>query len=611
MFLDWAALNPIVQALGWALIHFLWQGALVGAFFALSVRLLREAPPAIRYWLGLACLAALAAAPVITFCIVYPQVTPTGGGHTLVLGAFSATAAASAVDPAVSWPGVLERFLPWVVAAWAVGVVLHSGRVFLKWRRMRRLARVGVRTPSESLLLRAAELSELFGIRRAVTILESTLVEVPTVLGWLKPVILLPTASLVGLSPRQLELVIAHELSHVRRWDYLVNLLQVCVETALFYHPVVAWISRRVREEREKCCDDLVVDTCGNRLEYAKALTNLESIRSGDMLPALAATDGQLFERIERIVCNHAAEPRDAVAGNTLFLVIVGLTVMAAGRLADPLGAFEAQRARVGDALVNELLLATVPMHSQALLAPLENARISADADPVAVPKVEAARESPAPASVVEERRVAVSETDAPVAGAEVATARPEREVVAEQNMNKASAAIASAARALEMLAPANIEIPAPSVEQEPAPRRVTPETQRVVADRFAEPQPEVLVRVPPEYPVRARLAGQRGFVEVQFSLNADGKPVEVEIVDSRPRRVFDRAALRAIRQWRFDPTSMARSDVERVTQRFDFNLSGNAAPFVGVQDCRPLTGTRICRSDSPTALMAREATSP
>ena len=98
----------------------------------------------------------------------------------------------------------------------------------------------------------------------------------PTVIGWLKPVVLLPASALAGLTPRQLEAILAHELAHIRRHDYLVNLLQTLVETLLFYHPAVWWLSRRIRVERENCCDDLAVSLCGDPVAYAAALADLE-----------------------------------------------------------------------------------------------------------------------------------------------------------------------------------------------------------------------------------------------------------------------------------------------------------------------------------------------
>ena len=107
-------------------------------------------------------------------------------------------------------------------------------------------------------------------------------------IGWLRPVILFPASALTGLSAEQLEALLAHELAHIRRYDYLVNLLQTTVETLFFYHPAVWWVSAQVRQEREHCCDDLAVAACGDVLTYARALTALEQLRGSE--PQLAAS---------------------------------------------------------------------------------------------------------------------------------------------------------------------------------------------------------------------------------------------------------------------------------------------------------------------------------
>jgi beta-lactamase regulating signal transducer with metallopeptidase domain len=153
------------------------------------------------------------------------------------------------------------------------------------------MATRGVREASAEWQRVAEHLSESLGLRRAVRLLESAAVEVPSVLGSLRPVILLPASTLTGLTPEQIEMVLAHELAHIRRHDFLVNLLQALVETLMFYHPAVWWMSRRVRIERENCCDDLAVAVCGNPLQYARALTRLEELRAG------AHADGRGRER--------------------------------------------------------------------------------------------------------------------------------------------------------------------------------------------------------------------------------------------------------------------------------------------------------------------------
>jgi uncharacterized protein involved in exopolysaccharide biosynthesis len=144
------------------------------------------------------------------------------------------------------------------------------------------------------------------GVSRPVRLVRSALIEVPLVVGWLRPVILMPASSLLGLTPAQIEVILVHELAHIRRCDYLVNVLQKVVETLLFYHPAVWWISRSIREEREHCCDDLVVRICRDRMVYAQALFRLEQLRAVPAELALAATGGSLLRRVQRLL---AASP--------------------------------------------------------------------------------------------------------------------------------------------------------------------------------------------------------------------------------------------------------------------------------------------------------------
>jgi hypothetical protein len=163
---------------------------------------------------------------------------------------------------------------------------------------------------------------------------------VPTVVGWLRPVILVPTAALTGMSTQQLEAILAHELSHVRRHDYLVNLMQTLVETMLFYHPAVWWVSNRIRDERENCCDDVAVQACGDAVLYARALTRMEELRCSPLQPGLvmAADGGSLVQRVRRLV-GRGGEPAAPGAGVVVGAVLIGLSsllTVSTARSVDP-----------------------------------------------------------------------------------------------------------------------------------------------------------------------------------------------------------------------------------------------------------------------------------
>jgi hypothetical protein len=234
-----------------------------------------------------------------------------------------------------------------LILVWIAGVSMLSLRLLTGWIWVQRLRTRGNAPAADRWQQMAGRLSRRLHIGRAITLLESTLVEVPTVIGWLKPVVLLPASALAALSPQQLEAILAHELAHIRRHDYLVNLLQTLVETVLFYHPAVWWLSRRIRIERENCCDDLAVSLCGDPVAYAHALADLESLRpvpsafrrKHDDHIAMAATGGSLLERVRRLLgapSSHTGRAPAWLAGSVALLLLGGIALGADGVARQP-----------------------------------------------------------------------------------------------------------------------------------------------------------------------------------------------------------------------------------------------------------------------------------
>src|SRR5262245_23768942 len=142
------------------------------------------------------------------------------------------------------WSVRLSSLLPWIISLWLLGVIFFALRLFCGWLYTERLKFQGTRPPEEKWEQALRRLRSQLGVTSPVRLLESAMVKVPMALGWLRPVILLPASAVTGLTPQQLEAIIAHELAHIRRHDYLINLLQAVVETLLFYHPAVWWVSR-------------------------------------------------------------------------------------------------------------------------------------------------------------------------------------------------------------------------------------------------------------------------------------------------------------------------------------------------------------------------------
>ncbi len=222
--------------------------------------------------------------------------------------------------------------LPWLVIAWLLGASFSALRLAGGFVLAQRLKREPAPLVSDGWQETLARLMQRLRVSRPVRLCASALVEVPTVIGWLRPVVLLPACALTNLSAAQLEALIAHELAHIRRHDYLINLLQSVIETLLFYHPAVWWLSRRVRVEREHCCDDLAVAATGDVLVYARALATLETLRSRPAVSlAVAANGGSLMQRIQRLLRPQPAASGRAPMSIALALMLVALVAVFAG----------------------------------------------------------------------------------------------------------------------------------------------------------------------------------------------------------------------------------------------------------------------------------------
>ena len=291
---------------GWTLLHFCWQGALVAVLLACSLSLLSRRSPQMRYVACCLALLVMAGLPCLTYIRMassHPEAAEAVVGP-LVLS--SALGRLGGTTPAESWISQairgIDHSLPTVLILWCVGVLLILSRLGIGLAVARKIKSTEIGSIPHDLQVTFTQLLQRAIITRPVRLLASTLVEVPTLIGWMRPVILLPLACLSGLSSVQLEAVLAHELAHVRRHDYLINVLQSVIEALLFYHPAVWWVSRKIRAERESCCDDIAVKLVGDVLSYAKALSLLEEHRSTIPQPILEATGGVLVMRIKRLI---------------------------------------------------------------------------------------------------------------------------------------------------------------------------------------------------------------------------------------------------------------------------------------------------------------------
>ena len=356
-----------MQLVGWTLVHSVWEGGVIALVLAFAFWATRSSAASLRYAIGMIGLVLMVVLPVATAARMgrespVVQNAPAAPATSTEIASRSdrepttnneASLAVTSIDPVVIAPAgvdrrawilsALEPALPWMVAAWLIGLVVLSVRMIGGVARTRRIVREGTAPASDAVRLLVTRISESLGVTRAVRALEGTRLTVPVVVGWMRPVIVLPVSLVSGLTPSQLEMLLAHEIAHIRRYDYLANLLQTVFETLLFFHPAAWWLSDRIREERENCCDDIAVFACGgDRKNYTAALLALEESRDDGFGFAAAATGGRgggtLLRRALRLMTGgpaHVDLGARWIAGVITILAALLTTGPAMGRAAD------------------------------------------------------------------------------------------------------------------------------------------------------------------------------------------------------------------------------------------------------------------------------------
>ena len=318
--------STLVHQIGWSLIHSLWQDALIGLLLAAIFKLLSRAKPQSRYFIACVALAAMIILPVFTTYVLHNRRTEpldivvddsapvmsvdANFQNIRVIGSKRINGTQQ-----INWTNRtftetwntserVEKFLPWLILLWLVGVVIYAIKLGGSLFYTANLRKLTANVSNRKLDNLVNELTSRLSIKRKIKICASSLINVPMTIGWIYPLILIPPSSLLGLTPFQLQTIISHELIHIKRYDFLINFLQSVAETLLFYHPAAIWTSRKIREEREYVCDDLTLALCKDSVDYARALTKVARFQRQAEQLAVAATNGELKDRIYRLVSN-------------------------------------------------------------------------------------------------------------------------------------------------------------------------------------------------------------------------------------------------------------------------------------------------------------------
>ncbi|MFL6710711.1 MAG: TonB family protein [Massilia sp.] len=322
------SLHLVITQLGWTLLHFLWQGALIAGGAALGLMALRHARPQARYLLFCTALFACAAWPAASLMLRLADSGAVSGAMFRGEPGLAANAGGAHGALPLAW---LHAHMDALVVAWAACAGALSLRMSLGLWWIARAARL--QAANAAWQEKVDALAERLGIGRKVRLRIVDSLASPLTAGCWRPVVLLPASLLTGMPAELIEALLAHELGHIKRWDYLVNLCQNIVETLLFYHPAVWWLSGRIRIERERIADDLAAHHVGQR-RLALALSELEKHQFSSHHLALAANGGDLMSRITRLLRPEVRHTSWKAAAPVMLLA--GLFVAGCAQLSGP-----------------------------------------------------------------------------------------------------------------------------------------------------------------------------------------------------------------------------------------------------------------------------------
>ncbi|WP_192821555.1 M56 family metallopeptidase [Rufibacter sp. LB8] len=334
--------SGVVQALCWTLLHSVWQGLVLAVAAGLVVQLTKRAAPAVRYNLLAGLFVLFLAASAVTFWQQMQQTHLQGATSHEVFGqqlssysVYQATSLAPEVvvtDWVAAFKSFCTRHALYIVLGWFVVFAVKCLQLVGGLHYLVRLRKENVSVPAVAWQQKLEQLAALLRLNVPVTLLESGLVQVPLVIGFLKPLVLVPVGMLAQVPMDQVEAILLHELAHIRRRDYLVNLLQTFAEVLFFFNPAVLWLSARIRQERENCCDDLAIQTLQSKSNFLQALVTFQeyNFHRFGLAPSFAETSSSLTDRVKRIIYQHNAP----LQRSEKFFVVVCFAVVSVGVLA-------------------------------------------------------------------------------------------------------------------------------------------------------------------------------------------------------------------------------------------------------------------------------------
>ncbi len=303
--------ESIIEALGWTVLHSIWQGSLIGLLLAFFLSYFQKSNAQLRYWYAYIALCLVFITSLSTFFFYFespigqllveqPSMIETSTMHPLNVDIQKPLIEQLQIQLTTYF----TKHLPLIVFVWLLGALLFMLRLIGSYIYVQKVKHRYLFPVAQKWQCKLQKLSTHIGLKQKVDFFESSLISTPMVIGFFKPILLFPVGAINQLHIEEVEAIIVHELAHIQRNDYVLNLIQSVIEVLFYYHPVIWWISNHIRIERENCCDDKVLEICNNPLDYAKALVSLQTMQNQIPILAMPLSNhkSHLLNRVKRIL---------------------------------------------------------------------------------------------------------------------------------------------------------------------------------------------------------------------------------------------------------------------------------------------------------------------
>jgi len=561
--------SNIGNAIGWTLIHFLWQGSLLFLSYWVITRVFIKDKINLQYWIGII---------AITLCLIIPInefiYQLTFNSHSTIIYPLGLTngiiESGGILHPVDMFFLLIQKIIPYLVVFWALSVLLISSHLMKSWIKLKKLSQNASLKLPDNLLNKLEIASSKLRLRFKPLIVISKKIIVPATFGYLKPIILLPVSLISKLPQDQMEAILLHELCHIKRADFLHNILQLVVETLFFYHPLTKWISRDIRKIREQCCDELVLKLEANPLVYAKALTNIASIYNNITNPShlqIAANDGELLNRIKFFMIEKRSKlPFTNVVIGFFFSI---MTLIIINSIFKEQSKFEDQTSELNRPTQESIIENNRPNYTTPNIYQIINFDNASNTEKEVSEVIKINRSNANEIKPINQKTIIKDNL--------YNVSIPPNNTTLPVINNKTINSIENK-KTITPIASDNGELKQNKVD---------------VVTKEKPYYPKVIKKVNPVYTQRDRSRGIQGTVVLSFNIDVNGRVIKISYDQRSTLNSLDSNAKTALRKWRFDPTTINQESLNnRYQQVFSFKLNEGLNCTVR----KTQTGTRISK---------------